>query len=243
MKRQNMAYKILTVDDDHNILKLLEISLTKAGYDVITVDNAEEAIAIASEQKPDLIISDISMPEMDGIEFCWMIREKSDVPLTPFIFLSSLRDPDFEIRGFRAGADDFLSKPIDRADLLSHVETLITRNKKLTDIDSSPKNTDQSKGFSGDVSELSLVEIFQLISINKRSGTLKLNDSMVYFKDGNIIKATHEGWGNEEAVYELVKLKTGTFQFINMPISFDAEITTNTMHLIVEACRLMDENE
>lgn len=237
-----MAYKILTVDDDHNILKLLEISLTKAGYDVITVDNAEEAIGIASEQKPDLIISDISMPEMDGIEFCWMIREKSDVPLTPFIFLSSLRDPDFEIRGFRAGADDFLSKPIDRADLLNHVGALINRSKKLTDMDNSPKETSENKGFSGDVSELSLVEIFQLISINKRSGTLKMGDSMVFFKDGNIIKATHEGWANENAINEMVKLKTGTFQFVNMPISIEPEITTNTMHLIVEACRLMDEN-
>jgi DNA-binding response OmpR family regulator len=238
-----MPYKILAVDDDKNILKLLEISLTKAGYDVITVDNAEEAIGIASSEKPNVIISDISMPEMDGIEFCWMIREKSDVPLTPFIFLSSLRDPDFEIRGYRAGADDFLSKPIDREVLLEHVDTLIQRSLKLQNMDSDQGDDKAGKGFTGALSELSLVEIIQLISINKRSGTLNVGESVLYFNKGSIIKATHEGYANEEAIYQLVKLKTGTFEFANKKIDLEPEIHVNTMHIIVEACRLMDENQ
>lgn len=238
-----MPHSILLVDDDKNILKLLDISLTKAGYDVISSDNAEAAIELANEKKPDLIISDINMPEMDGIEFCWMIRENSKVPMIPFIFLSSLKDPDYEIRGYRAGADDFLSKPIDRSDLLQHVESLINRNKKLKSMDESNETEQSPKGFSGDLAELSLVEIIQLITINRRSGVLTIDSAELFFQSGNIIKASYHDFQNEAAINELVKLNSGAFSFSNQEISIDAEIQANTMHLVMEACRLMDENK
>ena len=235
-----MSAKILVVDDDTNILKLLDISLTKAGYDIFVCDNAEDAIDKANSIIPDLIISDINMPEMDGIEFCWMIRENSDVPMVPFIFLSSLKDPDYEIRGYRAGADDFLSKPIDRSDLLEHVEALINRSKKLQSMDTDKEKS--TKGISGDLSELSLLEIIQLININKRSGILSVATAQLYFRDGNIIKAEYDGEKNEKAINNLVKLKEGHFQFMNQDVDVDVEINANTMHIVMEACRLMDEN-
>ena len=238
-----MADTILLVDDDKNILKLLDISLTKAGYDVISSDNAEAAIQLANERKPDIIISDINMPEMDGIEFCWMIRENSDVPMVPFIFLSSLKDPDYEIRGYRAGADDFLSKPIDRSDLLQHVESLIRRNHKLQAMDKPSESEKNQKGFSGDLSELSLVEIIQLITINRRSGILTVNEAQLFFQSGSVIKARYKDFQNEAAINELVKLHTGAFNFINQDITVEAEIQANTMHIVMEACRLMDEKK
>lgn len=236
-----MSSKILVVDDDSNILKLLDISLTKAGYDIFVCDNAEDAIDKANSIHPDLIISDINMPEMDGIEFCWMIRENSEVPMVPFIFLSSLKDPDYEIRGYRAGADDFLSKPIDRADLLEHVSALINRSKKLNSMDPN-KDANTPKGISGDLSELSLLEIIQLININKRSGILNVSSAKLYFQDGNIIKAEFDGEKNEKAINKLVALKEGHFQFLNEELNIEAEISANTMHIVMEACRLMDEN-
>ena len=236
-----MSSKILVVDDDTNILKLLDISLTKAGYDIFVCDNAEDAIEKANSIRPDLIISDINMPEMDGIEFCWMIRENSEIPMVPFIFLSSLKDPDYEIRGYRAGADDFLSKPIDRSDLLEHVAALINRSKKLQSMDPEREKS-ASKGISGDLSELSLLEIIQLININKRSGIFTVSDAKLYFKDGNIIKAEYDEEKNEKAINKLVKLKEGHFQFTNQAVDVDVEISANTMHIVMEACRIMDEN-
>ena len=93
-----MSSKILIVDDNPNVLRLLNISLTKskANYNVIEAENGEQAFELANREKPDLIISDIMMPQMDGIELCWMIRENSDIPLVPFIFLTSFEDPETE---------------------------------------------------------------------------------------------------------------------------------------------------
>ena len=130
------------------------------------------------------------MPEMDGLEFCWIIREKSKIPLVPFVFLTSLKNPDLEVRGFRAGADDFLTKPIDREELIKHVNTLLTRNKKLKTLDNDNSKV-AKKGISGDLSELSLVEIIQLLHINKRSGKLVLDQAEIIFLNGTIIRAIY----------------------------------------------------
>jgi DNA-binding response OmpR family regulator len=235
-----MNPKILIVDDDPNILKLLDISLTKAQYDVISCDSAEKAISTANKEKPDLIISDVNMPEMDGIEFCWMIRENSDVPLTPFIFLTSMRDPDFEVRGYRAGADDFLNKPIDREILLEHVKILLDRNKKLKSLDD--KKTPVSKGINGELSELSLVEIIQLLNINKRSGQLKVEKGLILFSKGQIMKAEYQNLKNEDAIYHLVTFKKGHFSFTNQELEIEQELETSTMSVVMEACRRMDES-
>ncbi|MEJ2049821.1 MAG: response regulator, partial [Calditrichota bacterium] len=117
--------KILIVDDNPHVLKLLRISLEKAGYEVHTAENGDQGLDITQKVKPDLIVSDVMMPETDGIEFCWMVRENSEIPMVPFIFLTSLSDKEMEIRGFRAGADEYLVKPVDRNVLLDKVRTLL----------------------------------------------------------------------------------------------------------------------
>ena len=99
-----MRKKILIVDDNEHVLKLLKISLEKANYEVYQAMNGDEGLEKAIEVLPDLIISDVMMPMTDGIEFCWMIRDNSPIPMVPFIFLTSLEDQEMEIRGFRAGA-------------------------------------------------------------------------------------------------------------------------------------------
>ena len=129
-----MGKKILIVDDNPNVLKLLNISLSKAGYDIVEAENGEMAFEVANREQPDIIVSDIMMPQMDGIELCWMIRENSKIPLVPFIFLTSFDDSEMEIRGFRAGADDYLNKrkylPLIAA-ISNRIETYLDRTIKL----------------------------------------------------------------------------------------------------------------
>ena len=147
-----MGKKILIVDDNPNVLKLLNISLSKAaaGYEIVEAENGEVAFEVANKELPDLIISDIMMPQMDGIELCWMIRENSKVPLVPFIFLTSFDDSEMEIRGFRAGADEYLNKPIDRKELLERVEELLDRTQKLKTIED---KTEVKKAFAGELKD------------------------------------------------------------------------------------------
>jgi CheY-like chemotaxis protein len=237
-----MGKKILIVDDNPNVLKLLNISLSKAGYDIVEAENGEIAFQVANKEKPDLIISDIMMPQMDGIELCWMIRENSEVPLVPFIFLTSFDDSEMEIRGFRAGADEYLNKPIDRKELLERVEDLLNRTDKLKSIDDT---SESKKAFEGDLKDLSIVELVQMLNLNKKSGILRIEGTgkgEVFLKGGQLIGAKIGSKEGEEAVYELVTFDKGSFRFEISDADLPHNIKNSTMNVIMEACRIMDEN-
>jgi two-component system alkaline phosphatase synthesis response regulator PhoP len=124
----NARYKILAVDDEPDILEIIGYNLSKEGYEVLTASNGADAIRIAREQRPDLIILDIMMPKMDGIETCRQIREIDKLKNTFVVFLTA-RDEEFvEIMGFSAGADDYIAKPIKPRALLSRINAILRRS-------------------------------------------------------------------------------------------------------------------
>ncbi|RMH91085.1 MAG: response regulator [Calditrichaeota bacterium] len=237
-----MAKKILIVDDNEHVLKLLRISLEKAGYEVHQAKDGDEGLEKAREVLPDLIISDVMMPSTDGIEFCWMIRENSPIPMVPFIFLTSLEDQEMEIRGFRAGADEYLVKPVDRTVLLEKVSTLLERAEKVKSIDSGPGES--LKGFEGNLADLSLAEVIQLLSLNQRSGVLHVEareKGEIVFKNGQMIYGKYGTLEGEEAIYKVVPEKQGTFRFEPVEKEMPQNIHGSTMNVLIEACRLADE--
>lgn len=239
-----MAEKLLIVDDNEHILKLLKISLEKAGFDVAVAQNGDEGLEKANEVIPDLIISDVMMPLTDGIEFCWMIRENSKVPMVPFIFLTSVSDKEMEIRGFRAGADEYLVKPVDRNILLEKVKSLLNRSKKVKEIDSG--GAAAVKGFEGGLQDFSLAEIVQLLNMNQRSGTLHVEADLsgqIVFKGGNMIYAKFGDLEGEEAIYKAVPQKEGTFHFEPGDVKATPNIEGSTMNVLLEACRQADESK
>lgn len=238
-----MASKILIVDDNPHVLRLLNITLSKApeNYEIVQASNGEEAFEIANRLLPDLIISDVMMPKMDGIELCWMIRENSKTPLVPFIFLTSFEDQETAIRGFRAGADDYLNKPIDRKKLLNRTRELLNRGGTLKEVE---KHADDRSGFSGDLNDLSIVELVQMLNLNKKSGVLKIHctdEGAIYLKDGHLWATTYQDKQGEEAFYSLVAETQGTFDFEITEVNQDSNIDNSTMNVIMEACRIMDE--
>jgi two-component system, OmpR family, alkaline phosphatase synthesis response regulator PhoP len=124
---ENKTYKILLVDDDEDILEFLSYNFTKEGYRVYTSDNGKDAIAKAAKIHPDIIILDIMMPEMDGIEACAELRKTQSLKDTIIIFLTARAEDYSHIAGFDAGADDYITKPIKPRILLSKVKALLRR--------------------------------------------------------------------------------------------------------------------
>ena len=120
-------FKILLVDDEPDILEIISYSLKNADYDVYTASNGLEAIKIAKKIEPHLIILDVMMPEMDGIEACEIIRNDSKIGKTLITFLSARGEDYSQIAGFNAGADDYITKPIKPKVLLSKVKSLLRR--------------------------------------------------------------------------------------------------------------------
>ena len=128
MKKRDI--KILLVDDEADILEIVGYNLTSEGYQVITATNGVEAIEKAKKHKPQLIILDVMMPEMDGIEACEKLRGIPDLSNAIITFLTARGEDYSQVAGFDAGADDYITKPIKPKVLVSKVKALLRRLKE-----------------------------------------------------------------------------------------------------------------
>ena len=127
-----MSHRILLVDDEADILEFVKYNLVREGYEVHTAQNGREALRIAAEIRPHLILLDRLMPVMDGMQTCHALRENPALRDTMIIFLSALGEEEQQLEGFGAGADDYLMKPIKMKLLVSRVNAVLKR------IDSDP---------------------------------------------------------------------------------------------------------
>ncbi|MGN6716032.1 MAG: response regulator, partial [Candidatus Binatia bacterium] len=124
--------RILAVDDNKQNLSVLERALSAAGYEVLTAQDGATALALIRSSAPDLVLLDVMMPGMSGYEVCQQIRANEATCLLPVVMLTALTDVADRIRGIESGADDFLSKPVNREELLTRVKSLL-RIKSLHD--------------------------------------------------------------------------------------------------------------
>ena len=122
--------KILLVDDEPDILEIVGYNLSNAGYQIITAENGLEAVKKAKKELPQLIILDVMMPEMDGIEACELIRKIPDLKDVVITFLTARGEDYSQVAGFDAGADDYITKPIKPKVLISKVKALLRRFKE-----------------------------------------------------------------------------------------------------------------
>lgn len=120
---------ILIVDDEPDIIEILSYNLNNEGYNIETADNGSEALKIAKKIKPQLIILDVMMPEMDGIEACEQMRKIKALDDTVITFLTARGEDYSQVAGFEAGADDYITKPIKPKVLISKVKSLLRRFK------------------------------------------------------------------------------------------------------------------
>ena len=122
--------RILCVDDEPKILKFLEAILVKNGYEVIPAENGEEALEKIKKERIDLILSDVTMPQMDGFELCRKIKEDERYRGIPVVMITGLTAKVDRVKGIEAGAEDFISKPIDAAEVIARVKMLLKAKEK-----------------------------------------------------------------------------------------------------------------
>lgn len=141
---ETKKYKILLVDDEPDILEFLSYNLEKEGFEVHTAQNGKEAIVLARKIKPHLIILDVMMPEMDGVETCDVIRNDSSLKNVIIAFLTARSEDYSQIAGFEAGADDYIAKPVKPKVLISRIKALLKRYKNDEITDNKPNIIRQS---------------------------------------------------------------------------------------------------
>jgi pilus assembly protein CpaE len=127
-----MAEKILVVDDDVDTLRLVGMMLQRQGYQIVAANNGQQALAMAQNENPDLIILDVMMPDMDGYEVTRQLRSFPVTRLTPIIMFTAKSQVDDKVSGFEAGVDDYLTKPTQPRELFAHVKAILMRARKTS---------------------------------------------------------------------------------------------------------------
>ena len=193
MKKKDV--KILLVDDEPDILEIVGYNLSSEGYQVITAENGQEGVKKAKKELPHLIILDVMMPEMDGIEACEIIRKNPDLKNTIITFLTARGEDYSQVAGFDAGADDYITKPIKPKVLVSKVKALLRRFKEEDVVDtvkvgSLEINRDEYKIVSKGKEIILPRKEFELLSL------LASKPGKVFKRD-EILDAV---WGNEVVV-------------------------------------------
>jgi CheY-like chemotaxis protein/MinD-like ATPase involved in chromosome partitioning or flagellar assembly len=124
-----MAEKILIVDDDMETLRLVGLMLQRQGYQIVAAQNGTQALGLARNEKPDLIVLDVMMPDVDGYEVTRQLRKDDDTASTPIILFTAKSQVEDKVTGYEVGADDYLTKPIHPAELVAHIKALLARGK------------------------------------------------------------------------------------------------------------------
>jgi len=188
--------KILLVDDEPDILEIVGYNLTTEGYQVITAKNGHEAVKKAKKEKPQLIILDVMMPEMDGIEACEQIRKIPDLKETIIAFLTARGEDYSQVAGFDAGADDYITKPIKPKVLVSKVKALLRRLKE----DETTDNIVKIGQLTIDHDEYKIILNGEEIILPRKEFELL---SLLSSKPGKVFKRDEildKVWGNEVVV-------------------------------------------
>lgn len=128
----DVSLKILLVDDDPDILELLEYNLIREGFQIKTAENGQIAIEVAEEFLPDMILMDVMMPEMDGIEAGRIIKQMKNLKNTYLIYLTARTEEFSEIAAFEIGADDYITKPVKPRALISRIKAVFQRNSTIS---------------------------------------------------------------------------------------------------------------
>ena len=228
--------KILIVDDNEAVLIALEYSIQQAGYTVFKASDGMRAFEIAQSVFPDIIVSDITMPEMDGFGFCKKVRSIERLSEVPFIFLTAHGEPDERVKGLRSGADDYMVKPFDIEELIVRIDILYKNNQKRR----------FSNTLSGNLKELPIVDALQIFAQSKKEGYLNIKDGInngyISFRDGDFVDASFTGLEGEDALIELMQLTSGNFHYEPQDVVADQK-AKSINHVIFEVTRLIDERE
>jgi DNA-binding response OmpR family regulator/tetratricopeptide (TPR) repeat protein len=233
---------LLLVDSDIRSLRVLEVSLKKAGFNVTTAENGRHALDIIEAAQPDLVISDTDMPEMDGFELCRRLKDEPSWGHIPIIFLTGQSSIEHKVRGLELGVEDYLTKPIYIKEILTRVRILLQKAERA----SLEEKRDGRTRFSGQLADMGVVDLIQTIEVSRKSGLIHFaaeggGRATLYFRDGKVIDAEAGHLQGEDAVYRLLTWSDGEFEVLFRQVRRKDAIAMSSQALLMEGMRRLDE--
>ncbi len=217
-----MAEKILIVDDDVETLRLVGLMLQRQGYEIAAASNGMQAIEMARTDKPDLIILDVMMPDMDGYQVTAELRKDPQLTEIPIMMFTAKSQVDDKVAGYDAGVDDYLTKPVHPAELIAHLKSLLSRTR-IHQAPAKPAPTGYTIGVVGCKGGLGVSTLALNMAVSYASLT-KSDVIAMELKPGLGSWATELGFTTNDGLSHLLKLKPSEIT----PAAVEKELTTTS---------------
>ena len=235
--------RILMVDDEIDYLMVLKLKLVNEGFDVATADSAEDALAAMKKEPPDLVVADVMMPGMDGIEMFRKMREsdsrRGEIPL---VFLSGKDESQTKVDALHLGAEDYLVKPVDLKELAARIRNIIRRGVKWR---AAASGTTQATGVAGDLKNLGIPDIVQTLHLGLKTACVRVagkgGEGKIWFGNGRIRHVELGSLSGELAFYEMLSWQEGPFVIEHGQSTNLRTIEMDEMQLMMEGLRRLDE--
>ncbi len=208
--------KLLIVDDSRLIVQIVTDYFVSMDYQVFQAMDAQEAMRRLEAHRPHVIVSDILMPGIDGWELFDQVRSDPRFAEIPFVFLTTQRELPQKLRGFHAGADDYVTKPFDVEELYARVERILEGRRRL-------ENARRGEGaaLAGNISHLPLPDLLQILALNGNSGAVYLRreaeeeeEGVIYFEEGKVVHAWAGPVAGTKALYRMLTWEDAAFRVI-----------------------------
>ena len=239
-----MGAQVLVVDDDPEILRILREVLIKRGFAVDTARDGDEAYDRAIARPPDLLVTDVMMPKLDGWSLVRKLRLDPKLAHLPVIFLTSVTTDDARVKAFRLGADDYVNKPFKFTELVQRIEKVLRARHGPP-----PSSEPAASGLAGDLAHCGLSTLLVLIEMERKNGVLRLQTTdgrsgQISLREGRVIDANVSGSEQPvgaEAVYVMLTWSSGKFELVVCKVDGPDRVQRATTHILMEGARVMDE--
>jgi CheY-like chemotaxis protein/Tfp pilus assembly protein PilZ len=232
---------IVLVDDDSSIRAPIAAALTERGDRVREAEDGLDGLALCLKQTPDLVLSDLQMPRMDGWTLVRMLRARPSLQRVPVILFSTLADDEARLRGYRLGVDDYIAKPVETEELIVRIDRVVARTQH--------SSAQERRSLRGDLEHVALASLLSFLALEQKTGVLLLvggdATSRVFMRAGvplriEIDDVPIEGL-DDPALFGLLNWTRGSFEFAAGDVACSDELATNVNVLLLEHARRSDE--
>ena len=233
---------ILVVDDDHSSREAAAKPFRERGDQVRTASDGVDALAACLKSPPDVILSDVQMPRMDGWQLARVVRSRPQLAQVPMLFLTRLRGEDERLKGYQLGIDDFVPKPSRPEELIARVDRVVRRIKR-------PSPAHAQKMLRGDLEQVSLASVLSFLELEKKTGILSVmsdQSAKIHIEEGRLLKVEPDGGPPVDAtsrqlLYKMLDWRRGHFEFVVSKVACEDEVHASLTSILLDHARVSDE--
>jgi DNA-binding response OmpR family regulator len=234
--------RVLVVDDTPHYRERAAQLMREAGFEVILATNGFEALSAALKYQPSVVLTDITMPGMDGWQLLRMIRARPTLRRTPVLFLTDLSNEEQRLRGYELGVDDYVAKPFTGVELIARVERVLERAQMADEA--------VSNGMRGDLSKVPLASLLSFSELERRTGVLQLERegerATLHLRDGAVVRIDLGGAQNKlegiERFLHVLDWDSGRFELTSTEVLAEDVLHMPTTFVLLEHARRSDES-